>query len=127
MHVYMLTDHSLRKCTMLLCSVADSIRLVAHFDRLTSRAQDHSAELGSALIIELTGMYRPGWYPANKPKAVKRFPSPMSEWSPHTVSSTCLCTRSPEYTSEAKVCAKPSCMLDWLNMCIVPDSKTTPL
>ncbi len=66
--------------------------------------------LFQGLITDLTGMCRPGWCPANKPKVAKRFRHPMSELFPHTASSTCLSTRSLECISEGKVCVKQCCM-----------------
>ena len=68
--------------------------------------------LFQGLITDLTGMCRPGWCPANKPKVAKRFRHPMSELFPHTASSTCLSTRSRECISEGKVCVEQCCKPD---------------
>lgn len=77
--------------------------------------------LFEGLITDLTGMCRPGWCPANKPRVAKRFRYPMSELSLHTASSTCLSTRSLECTSEGKVCVAQYCKLDcWHAAVITP-------
>ncbi len=73
-------------------------------------------------ITDLSGMCRPGWCPANKPKVAKRFRHQMSELSPHTASSICLSTRSLECISEGKVCVEQCCMRDCL-----PAATTNPV
>ena len=57
----------------------------------------------SMCLITLTGDCRQGWFPANRPKEARKFRLLMSEWSLLTVSSTCLFTKSQEYTFGAKV------------------------
>ena len=76
---------------------------------MSSVANSHSWEALFAvkrdcvLITDLTGMYRHGWCPANKPKAAKKSRHLMSEWLHRMALNTCLSIRSQECISEAKV------------------------
>ena len=64
----------------------------------------HSAvKRDCVLITDLTGMCRPGWCLASKPKVARKFRHLMLEWFHRIVLSTCPSIRSHECISEAKV------------------------
>lgn len=64
-----------------------------------------TVSLRSACVV-----LRRAWSPANRPRVAKRSPSLMSESFHPTASSICLCTRSQECISEAKV---------FLDLCVI--------